>query len=175
MIGISFSFHRVIELLRLEKTPGDCLVHLSGDSTLSWVIYSGLPRNVISWILSIFKDGDSTVSLHSQCQCLITLTVKKLSSCIQIEYYVLLCSHLQPLPLALSVSLPFYQAFIHIDKIPLSLPFSTLNSPSSCSFSSKKTSSTPLVIPMAFCRAPSCKAVYICSYQWPLPEFRDTR
>ena len=74
---------------------------------LSWVIYSGLPRSVTSWILSISKDGDSSVSLHSQCQCLIILS-KKAFSCVWMEYYIFSCFHLQPLPLVLSVSLLFH-------------------------------------------------------------------
>ena len=66
--------HRMTKCLRLEGTCGG---HLVQPPCSSRATYSWRPRTVPKWLLNISKDGDSTASLGSLCQCLVPPTVRK--------------------------------------------------------------------------------------------------
>lgn len=72
LILISTFNHGIVEV---ESTSGDCLFQPPAQSRGS---KGRLPSTVSSWILNIWKDGDSTTSLGNLFQCLATLQVKKI-------------------------------------------------------------------------------------------------
>ncbi|KAK4817104.1 hypothetical protein QYF61_027967 [Mycteria americana] len=103
-------------------------------------LQSRLPGTVSRWLLSGSKDGDSTTSLGSLCQCLVIHTGKK---CFLRFRRNLLCFSLCPLPLVLSLgttektlALSSLQPPFRVMRFPLRLLFSRLNTHSSLSFSS---------------------------------------
>ena len=136
--------HRLRASLRLEGTSGSLLFNLHAQSRVS---YSRLLKVMLSWVLNISKDGDSTAPLSNLLQCLNILTVKvclnTLTVKVRLNGISCTCLFLIPLVLFLGTtkgltlsSLLTHHVFIHTDKIPLSLVFSRLNSPSSVNLSS---------------------------------------
>ena len=74
--------YRITERLRLEGNFGG---HLVQPLSSSRTTYSWFPRTVSRQLLSIPKEGDSTISLGNFCQSLVTLTVKKVFPDVQTE------------------------------------------------------------------------------------------
>ena len=91
------SYHRTAGWLRLGGTSGG---HRLQPPCSSRVTHSRLPRTMSRRLLSTSKDGDSTTSLGSLCQCSATLTV---TECFLMFRGNLLCVSLCPLPLVLSL------------------------------------------------------------------------
>jgi len=117
--------------------------------------YSRLLSTVSRQGLNISRGGESTTSLGRLCQLLITLTVIMFFLMFKWNFLHL---NLCPWRLVLSLGttekassslLPPHQVFIHVGKIPLSLFFSRLNSPSSLSLSAYERCPGPLIIFMA--------------------------
>lgn len=133
-------YERITVQLRWEDTFGECLIQLSW---LYGVTYSRLFRTLIRWGLSISKVGEQT-SLGNLLQYLITFTLQKFSSDVQMPFPVFQNVPIDPCPLAwhpwekpgsthLAASL---QAFMYIHKISPEPFFSKLNSPSCLNFCS---------------------------------------
>lgn len=120
--------HRMFEL------GGDPWRSPGWTSQLQWGHVELIPRTMSTWVLNIFKDGDSTGCFDSLCHCWVTLTMMK--------YFLMFRGNLQyfsvwpsPLVLALgtaekSLALSI-QVFLDIFKIPLSPLFPWLESPTS--------------------------------------------
>lgn len=124
-----------------------------------------------SRVLSISKSGGSTTSLCNLLQCLATLTVRKWFLTLKWNFLVhahclwsflwapmgrvwlhLLCTLFLP-------PTPPNQAFVQIDKIPLSLLLSRLNSPGSFTLSSYDKCSKPLIIFVDTCW--TCSGLFV--------------
>ena len=82
------TLQRVTESLKLEGTAGRHLVQppCSGRAAESW-----LPRTMAKQLLNISKNGESTTSLGNLCQCLVTLTLKKVFPDVKRESSVFQC------------------------------------------------------------------------------------
>ena len=62
---------------RMLGLEGTSVGHLVQHPRRSRVTYSRLQRTLSRWVLNISREGDSTTSLGSLCQCSVTLRVKK--------------------------------------------------------------------------------------------------
>ena len=96
----SFILHKITEWLRLEETSGSHLVKppaQAGPSRASCKDQSG-------WLLSIFKDGNSTTSLGNRCQWSATCTVKKVSWYSEGTSWVSVCAYSLSLVLSLGTT-----------------------------------------------------------------------
>lgn len=113
-------------------TSGSCPVQIPAQGRMS---YSRLPMAMSSQVLNVSRDGDSTAHLGKP-QCLVTFTIKKFFLMFKLNFqYFNLC----PVPLVLwlattqkSPAPAFLLSLIrqHADRIPPSLLFLRLNSPS---------------------------------------------
>ena len=165
--SISF-FNRITEWLRSAGSSGG---HLVQPPSSSRATESQLLRTMSTQLLNISKVRGCRTSLGNLCQCLVTLTVKK---CLLMFRGNLLCfrfglllwsCHWAPLKRAWHYSFcPLsFQAFIHIDEIPLSLLFSRLNSPSSLSLSPQEKRSSPFIVLVAIhCTLSSMATSHFC-------------
>ena len=88
--------HRITECQGLEGTS---VGHPVQPSHRSRVTYSRLQRTLSRWVQNISREGDSTTSLGSLCQCSVTLKVKKFFLMFRQNFR---CFSLCPLPLVLS-------------------------------------------------------------------------
>jgi len=79
---------------------GTSVGHLVQPPCQSRVTYSRLHRTLSRQVLNISREGDSTTSVGSLCQCSVTLRVKKLFLMFRRNF---LCFSLCPLPLVLSL------------------------------------------------------------------------
>jgi len=89
--------HRITEWWGLEDTS---VAHLVQTSCRSRVAYSRLHRTTFRRVLNISREGDSTTSLGSLCQCSFTLRGKKFFLMFRRNF---LCFSVCPLPLVLSL------------------------------------------------------------------------
>lgn len=91
---------------------------------------------IASWVLSISQYGGSVTSLGNMSQCLMTLTIKKISFHLDGIPFISVTSWpvtgITEKILALTSLLTLMKVFIHTDKTHPSLLFSGLSSPSSC-------------------------------------------
>lgn len=96
-----------------------------------------------SQLLSIFTDRDSTISLGDLFQCLTTVTVKKVGSCVKMEFCILISASWHPVtkhqwkkPSSLFF-IPSHQVLLTWVRFPWTIS-SKLKCPSSLSHSSHK-------------------------------------
>jgi len=90
-------YHGITEWSGLEGTS---VSHLGQPPCRSRVTYSRLHRTTFRRLLNISREGDSTTSLGSLCQCSVTLRGKKFFLMFRWNF---LCFSLCPLPLVLSL------------------------------------------------------------------------
>lgn len=140
---------RITKSLKWEGTSANCLVQpWSKQGQLEQV-----HRAVASLTFNIFMDEDSATSLDTCSSVQPLITVKKKSypmfrqNFLYFSLSLVLSLYTMEKNLSQSSLLPIpHQAFIHIDSIPLNLPFSRLDNPSPLSISPYKKCSKPLII-----------------------------
>lgn len=116
---------------------------------------AGLPGTTSRWLLSVSEVGDSRSSLGNLCQCLVTLTVKSVSSC---SGGLFLYLTLWPLALVLSLGaseekLPpwSFKALQVLIRTPVSLIFSRLTVTALSACPHTRDAPGPLIVFMALC------------------------
>lgn len=134
---------RITEWQRWEGTSWDHLVQHSA-------LVSPRVKIVLTWILSIFWDGELTITLTCLFHCLTITTAKKLS-CSDGISQVIICASYPVTGYYWEESgslffIPAHQLFVHIDKVLLSFPFSRLNTVCFLSLSSHERCSSPLIL-----------------------------
>lgn len=122
-----------------------------------------------SQLLRIFIDGDFTICLSDLFQCLTNLTVKKkkVFSCVEVKFCVLICStcllscHLGTTENSLSLSYSLPPGVQNIAKIPLSHLLQAEQSQPSQPLLISNMLQSPLIIFVALCRTHSTKSVFL--------------